>query len=179
MKYTLLFIVLLGFACGGGDDPATTAENNGTPATNFCAMTSECPTTGSLSGWPAFEQQSKLSCEADVEGNGYCSECLFDSSCEAGFGCVNRTYCAKLDPCNIGSDCTEEDSQIHLACIKSLCSPCDDEIDCDSSKGEMCYNRLCVPRINVEPTCIDGSCEGTCDILSDLDGNPKGFECVN
>ena len=174
----LLFVSigLLGLiSCG--DDPVATA-NNGTPVTNFCAETADCPIEGSLAGWPKFQQRAKLACEPDIDGNGYCTECQFGTDCEVGFGCVNRTHCEKLDPCSIGLDCAVGDSQIHLSCQKSLCAPCDDEIQCDVNGGEMCYNRLCVPRINVEPTCIDGTCEGTCNVLDDLDGNPKGFECV-
>lgn len=179
MKNIILFLnlgLLAIFSCG--DDPATTTNNNNTPVTNFCAKTADCPTMGDLAGWPSFTQRAELVCQADVDGNGYCSECQFGTDCQPGSGCVNRTYCEELDPCSTGIDCTVGDSQIHLACIKSLCAPCDDEIQCDVNNGEMCYNRLCVPRINVEPTCIDGTCEGTCGVLDDLDGNPKGFECV-
>ncbi len=166
--------ILTLISCG---DPAT-ADDNNKPITNFCATTTDCPAMGDLSGWPEFQQQKELVCRPDIDGNGYCTECLFDSNCEAGFGCVNRTYCKELDSCITGRDCAGTDSQVHLACKKNLCAPCDDEFQCEVQLGEMCYNKLCVPRVNVDPTCIDATCETSCDITNDVDGNPKGFECV-
>lgn len=166
-----LFAIFL-IGCNGGGDNSNNGTNN---SGNGCMTTGDCPSDDSVT----FADESRLECETDVNGRGYCSECLLDRDCGEGNDCIDRTYCEELAPCTTSRDCADEGELVHFACINGGCGNCADHPDCDETGGEMCYNRSCVPRANVAQECIDATCpdEAACITTTDDAGNPTGFAC--
>ena len=76
----------------------------------------------------------------------------------------------------MGADCGDAASEVHKACIARFCDFCLDDADCEDD--EVCYSRLCATRDKVDPSCIDVSCEGTCEIQPGDGGVPTGISCV-
>lgn len=171
-------LVLVISACGdsGSND---NNENNANNSGSACTTNEDCEGDDSQ----PFIDPNGLSCETNINGQGYCSECLNDSDCGAGFNCVDRAYCEELPACTTSRDCASDGELVHFACINGGCQFCTDDIECDVAGGPlMCFSRTCVPRANVAAECIQGTCGedglGTCPLETDGDGNSIGYMCV-
>ncbi len=173
MKLFWIVIVAFAAACGNNDNnAANSATNTGTAPVSECAEDDDCP-GGSTA---TFADAMNVKCTQSAVRGDYCSECINDRQCAAGFACRDATFCEELPPCNVGSDCADGGSEVHKACIARFCDFCVDDLDCGAD--EVCYSRLCATRTTVDPTCLDVSCEGPCEIQSNADGVSTGISCV-
>lgn len=167
-----LFVALVGACGGGGNNAANSGTNSQTTPAGECQTDDDCPGASSAT----FNNPDNAVCtSSQVRGN-YCSECIYDSQCMPGFACRDATYCEELPPCTTGSDCSDKPGAVHDACIANFCDRCLDDADCDDE--QVCYSAKCADRATVDPTCLDASCEGPCEIQYDGSGAATGIACV-
>lgn len=178
MRLFWMALLAASISCGGnnsdGNNTSNGTTNSGITPMSACQTDEDCPGDSTV----AYANPDNVGCavrSAELGGN-YCSECVNDSQCLAGFACRESTFCEELPACSVGSDCADPGSEVHKACIGNFCDFCQDDADCEAD--EVCYSRLCATRDAVDPTCIDVSCEGLCEIQSDGDGVATGISCV-
>lgn len=182
MRMRSLWILLLSAAlvgCGPSDNNGSSTNGTNGSTTNNTAIAAECATDDDCpaASNATFANADNVICTDSTFRGAYCSECEIDSQCPDNHACRNATYCEELPPCDTGIDCgLSADDQVHLACISGACDRCIDDADC--AMDEICYSAKCATRTEVDPTCIDASCEGLCEIETDSDGVPTGVACV-
>lgn len=155
------------YTCGG-ENPLNTM----TP-TGECETDDDCPSADSMI---TFANPDSAACTSSSLRGSYCSECINDGQCMAGFACRDATYCEELPPCSTGDECADQPGEVHGACISGFCSRCLDDADCEDD--EICYSAQCATRSTVDPTCIDASCEGPCETEFDAAGVATGIACM-
>lgn len=172
----LVLTASLLIGCGKNDEnnPDNAGTNSGTSNTPAaeCTTDDDCPDASDAT----FANPANARCTMSAVRGNYCSECINDNQCGAGFACREATYCEELPPCGSGAECADQPGEVHQACIAGFCNFCLDDADCEAD--EVCYSRLCATRTTVDPTCIDTSCEGSCDIQYDANGAATGIACV-
>lgn len=177
VRIALLTVALSAFGCGkngGGDNNGET--NNGGGVNNVpegeCTVDEDCPAASEAE----FLHPENVVCTESAVRGAYCSECINDAQCQTGEACRDATYCFTLSGCQKGADCSDNPGEVHQACIAGFCKDCIDDADCEMD--EVCYSRRCATRSTVDPTCIDASCEGPCEITYGGDGAPTGIACM-
>lgn len=177
-----LSLCLGAVACGNGggsnngDGTNNGSSNNGganNGAAGECQTDEDCPGASEAT----FLNDDNVVCTASEVRGRYCTECVNDAQCPAGHACQNATNCYELPPCSVGADCSDAPGEVHQACVNGFCSNCDDDVDCEAD--EVCYSLRCATRSTVDPSCIDATCEGPCEITYDGDGTPTGVACMN
>lgn len=181
MKTVRVWAVLAAMAiasCGdgsGSENNGGGTENNGAGNNGGgggeCSADEDCP-AGSTA---TFARPETVVCATDINGVGYCSECINDQQCLRGFACRDATYCFELPPCQTGSDCSDAAGEVHQACVSGFCDRCTDDLDCEDD--EVCYSAQCATRDKVDPTCLDASCASACEISHDANGVSTGVTC--
>jgi hypothetical protein len=176
----VLFLVLslsLAVSCGKAANNGD-GSNNGNNGSNSSSADDECQTNDDCpaASDATFLRPDEAVCADSSFRGKYCTECANDQQCEKGEACRDATYCVELPPCETGDDCSDNPGEVHQACISKVCDFCIDDADCESD--EVCYSRLCATRTEVDPTCIEASCEGTCEIQYDDDGAATGVSCL-
>ena len=173
------FVLAMGCGNGGSDNNNNGTNNGTTQGTNngTTAVSGECATNDDCPGGSdaTFARPENAVCTAGIDGN-YCSECVNDAQCMTGEACRDATFCYTLPACTVGEDCSDNPGEVHQACIDGFCKDCVDDADCGD--GEVCYSRRCATRDTVDPTCVDATCEGPCDITYDADNTPTGVACT-
>lgn len=166
-------------ACGnsggnnGDNNDGTNGDNgdNGVSA-GECTTDDDCPGASDAT----FANPDNVVCASSLARPSYCSECVNDGQCERGYVCRDVTYCEELPPCDVGADCASDASEVHLACVDGFCDQCGDDFDCEDD--EVCYSKQCATRTTVDPTCLEATCEGPCEIQYATSGAATGIACM-
>jgi len=172
-SWVLVLLLLLGCGKGpgGGNNGGSNNGANNVPE-GECEVDDDCPGASEAT----FLHAENVVCTQSTLRGSYCSECINDAQCMTGEACRDATYCFTLAGCQTGEDCSDNPGEVHQACIRGFCNDCMDDADCEMD--EICYSRRCATRSTVDPTCIDASCEGPCEITYGADDAPTGVACM-